>query len=259
MPTSEPFYRNPDLPGEGYPFDYFQHTSLPLGTPLYICHVSKDGRWLLVESPTTAGWLPAADAPPGRGQALSVYVPRVGPGGLAVMQARLLPPDAAARVPLPLMPREVALVGMQMLGQPYGWGGLDGKRDCSALTRDLFAPFGIFLPRNSATQSKRGRPISLAALSGPGKEQVIRERGLPFASLLQMPGHIGVYLGQYGGKAVMFHNMWGLRLRDAEGGCDGRAVVGKAVVTSLRAGVERPDLCAPNSFEDSVARLTLLP
>ena len=36
MPTRRHYYLRPDQPGEGYPFDFFQHRSLAAGTPLYI-------------------------------------------------------------------------------------------------------------------------------------------------------------------------------------------------------------------------------
>ena len=81
----------------------------------------------------------------------------------------------------------------------------------------------------------------------------------PFLSLIWLPGHIGVYVGQYQGKPVMFHNMWGVRTRYGDGSCDGRAVVGKAVVTTLRPCVERPDICAPGSMLDRMQRVTVLP
>ena len=302
MPTRMHYYLKPDLPGEGYPFDYFQHSSLAAGTPLYICNVSKDGQWVLVESSVTSGWMPMQDiasideafmerwqakplaavvrdktpvgdelchigtllpisgsAPHGRGHSLTVLFPIRGNSGSADIITATLPPDAAVSVPLSLTPREVAMVGNEMMGQPYGWGGLDEKRDCSALTRDLFAPFGIFLPRNSATQSKVGLGFSLAELSMQEKEAVIREQATPFSSLLWLRGHIGVYLGEYKGKSMLFHNMWGLRTRDGQGGCDGRAVVGKGVVTTLLPGVERPDLCVPGSFLERFERLSVLP
>ena len=146
-----------------------------------------------------------------------------------------------------------------MMGQAYGWGGLDAKRDCSALTRDLFAPFGMHLPRNSASQAKVGRGIPLDGYSNREKEAIIMREGAPFRSLIWLRGHIGVYLGAWQGKAVMFHNMWGLRTRDASGGCDNRAVVGKAVVTTLQPGIERPDLCNPGSFLDRIERVSILP
>lgn len=301
MPTSEHFYRNPELPGEGYPFDYFQHSSLHAGTPVYMCNISRDGQWLLVESAVTSGWLPLADvgitdeafmrrwealplaslvrdnvtiagtsnhigtllpvtgqAPRGRGQALSVLFPVPGSGGKADISEEALPPDTAVAVPLRMTPGEVAKVGNEMMGQSYGWGGLDQKRDCSALTRDIMAPFGYFLPRNSASQSKAGTVVSLAGLDPEEKERAIMREAVPFASLIWFRGHIGLYTGSYNGKPAMFHNLWGLRTRGAAGDCNGRAVVGKAVVTSLRPGEERPDLCPSGRFLPRIEKVAVL-
>jgi len=153
----------------------------------------------------------------------------------------------------------VAEVGSPMLGQAYGWGGLDGLCDCSALTRDLLIPFGIHLPRHSANQARAGRVIELGHLSNAEKEATIIAKGAPFRSLVWFRGHIGVYIGEYKGRAMYFHNMWGLRIKDAEGGCTGRAIVGKGVITTLQPGLERPDLCHPGSFLDRVEKLTILP
>ena len=162
-------------------------------------------------------------------------------------------------VPLPLTAEAVARIGNEMMGQPYAWGGLDGKRDCSALTRDLMAPFGIFLPRNSSAQGRAGRPIPLAGMSNEEKEAAILREAPPFRSLIWLRGHIGLYIGSYQGKAMLFHSMWGLRTKDASGGCDNRAVVGKTVVTTLRPGSERPDLCTPGSFLDRIEKVAVLP
>jgi len=302
MPSSRHFYLRPDLPGEGYPFDYFQHTSTPPGTPVYISNVSKDGQWVLVDGPVTAGWVPAGDvarvdeafieywqshplaaivrdgtavgtisadigtllplavdAAPGLDRALSVLYPVRGADGRAVTARANLAPGAATAVPLPLTAQAVATVGNPMLGQAYGWGGLDGRRDCSALTRDLFVPFGIHLPRNSANQAKAGRVIELGGLSNEEKERRIIAEAEPFRSMIWFRGHIGVYIGAYKGKAMYFHNMWGLRTKDADGGCDNRAIVGKGVITTLQPGIERPDLCHPGSFLDRIEKITILP
>jgi cell wall-associated NlpC family hydrolase len=302
MPTASPLYLNPRLPGEGFPFDYFQHSSLPMGMPLFICNISADGRWLLAETPLAAGWLPAGDvaevdesfarrwqspslaalvsdnvvlagsaesigtllplagaAPRGRGHALSVYCPVRGDDGKAAVSTVVLGPEDAVVVPLSLTPTEVARVGNEMMGQAYGWGGIARRRDCSALTRDVFTPFGIWLPRNSSRQAKAGGAVSLVGFGNEEKEAAILAKARPFLSLIWLPGHIGLYLGQYQGRPVMFHNMWGLRTRDADNTCNGRAVVGRAVVTSLRPGAERADICAPASIVDRIQRIVLLP
>ena len=147
----------------------------------------------------------------------------------------------AVRMPLLLTPRNVARLGDRMMGQPYGWGGLYGDRDCSATMQDLFAPFGLWLPRNSAKQAQEGAVLKLEGLSAESKEKALREYAQPFRTLIAMPGHIGLYAGQWQGRAAMFHNMWGVRNSLPEGQ-EGRLVIGRAVVTGLRPGEERGDV-----------------
>jgi cell wall-associated NlpC family hydrolase len=293
-PTSLRFYLRPDLPGEGYPFDYFQETSLPPGVPLYICAVSADGDWVLAESPLAAGWLPARDTArtdeafmrlwrsrplaalvrdgvnvggtrahigtllplSGRnGDASAVLHPRRGVSGRAEAATAVLPQGSAVTVPLPLTADNVAAVGNAMMGQRYTWGGLDEGRDCSALTRDIFVPFGLYAPRHSGAQARSGRAIPLTG-AGDKEAQITRE-AQAFQSLIYLPGHIALHLGVYEGRNLIFHNIWGLRTRDASGGCDGRAVIGKAVVTTLDPGRERPDLCAGKNLKDRMKTIVL--
>ncbi|SIO35705.1 SH3 domain-containing C40 family peptidase [Halodesulfovibrio marinisediminis] len=61
MPTVKPYFLNPALPGEGFPFDYFQNSSVHAGTPLFISHVSKSGKWLFAETAFASGWVLASD------------------------------------------------------------------------------------------------------------------------------------------------------------------------------------------------------
>jgi hypothetical protein len=297
MPSARPYYLRPDLPGEGYPFDYFQHTSLPPGTPVYISNVSKDGAWALAECPVATGWLPARDVARvdeefarewqslplaavlldktrigeieggigallpiagggSRGAEISLYYPKASGGGKAEKARCFLPAGAAAPVPLSLDAENIARTGNGMMGQAYTWGSLDGGRDCSALTRDLFAPFGVYLPRNSAAQAGHGQ--SVAGLSGERKKEAIRAAP-PFRTLLWLKGHIALYLGEYQGRGLIFHNIWGLRTKDASGGCEGRAIIGRAVVTSLEPGLERPDLCPPGALLERIEKIVVLP
>ena len=298
MPTATPRFANPNLPGEGYPFDYLQHTSLPPGTPLLITHVSRDGAWYLTESALTFGWVPAADVAfvdegvtgpffSGRLGALikeHVVLPEVGvtagvgtilplagqAGGRLTLlapvreasgAARLVPvhpaPGTAAVMPMPLTPRNVAAVGNQFMGQPYGWGGLDGKRDCSAVTHDLFVPFGIYLPRNSGSQAAAGGAIPLGDMGNAQKESTILSQGVPFATLIWMKGHIMVYVGQWQGHPLIFHAPWGLHTF-GNGGRDGRLVIGRVVVTTLRPGEEVPAVGPQHLLLNRVRAMTIL-
>jgi hypothetical protein len=299
MPTNEPRFLDPNKPGEGYPFDYLQHTSLPPGTPLLVIHASRDGSWVYTESSLTHGWVPAADVafvddavmreftsprlaavirdnvmvaeigqgvdigavfplagPPDSG-GVTVSVPVRGASGLAELRRVRLPAGTAVPMPMAMTPRNVATVGNQMMRQPYGWGGLDDRRDCSALTHDLYVPFGLYLPRNSASQAAYGGSVPLGDLPGDQKEAAIVHQAVPFATLVYMPGHIMVYVGVYKGRPVVFHNMWGFRTF-GENGRDGRLVVGRAVVTTLRAGEEVPAVGPSHILLNKVRSLSIL-
>lgn len=197
-----------------------------------------------------------------------VLVPLRSSGGNAVMATALAPLSAARQKPLPLTPMNVAVIGNAMMGQPYGWGGMFAQRDCSAAMRDLFAPFGIWFPRNSSLQGRVGTRLDLSGLAPDAKEERILRDGVPFFSLVSMPGHVGLYLGgypkQFGGETrevpVMFHNMWGLRVVSGRGEDEreGRGIIGKAVVTTLRPGAEHETISSPASILDRVNGLAVL-
>jgi hypothetical protein len=204
-----------------------------------------------------------------QGNGFTVIYPARAADGTAVMRSARIPLNQAAPKPLPLTPGNIAGVGNEMMGQPYGWGGLFGDRDCSAMTRDLFIPFGIWLPRNSVNQNRMGRIVPVTGLPPDEKERRIMAEGIPFFSLVTMKGHVGLYLGPWplhGKEApVMFHNVWGVRVTDpmrlnADGTHPaGRAVIGKAVVTTLRPGAEHPLITSPAGILDRIDGLSILP
>ena len=219
---------------------------------------------------------------------LRVMLPTRGADGKARARVALLDAHDAAQRPLPLTPGNIARVADTMMGQPYGWGGLFEQRDCSAAMRDLFAPFGIWLPRNSGEQARWGRRITVAGLSADEKERAIMAQGIPFLSLVCLHGHVGLYLGNYPvdgvERPVMFHNIWGIRVKNpykqstavarknaSSGndedagrlmyaiGADDRAIIGKTVITTLRPGAELPWIASPASLLDRIDGLSILP
>ena len=123
---------------------------------------------------------------------LRVLVPLKGPDGMARSAEVVLAKGDAAPKPLPLTPGNVAMVGNVMMGQRYGWGGMFGDRDCSALTRELFTPFGLWLPRNSGAQARMGVVQPMEDLSAKEKEALILSNGVPFLPV-GMRGHITSY------------------------------------------------------------------
>jgi hypothetical protein len=192
------------------------------------------------------------------GQGFTVKVPVRDAMGRAKMALAELGYPLASRMPLPLTSRSVAELADAMSGQLYGWGGMFENRDCSSNMRDLFLPFGIWLPRNSSQQAQHGGElISLEGMDVKSKLQAIRTQGVPFASLVWLPGHIGLYLGTDGrDEPLILHNLWGVRTALPDGS-EGRAVVGRLVISTLRPGEERDDV-GRNNFLEKVRGLTLI-
>ncbi|GAB1410841.1 NlpC/P60 family N-terminal domain-containing protein [Desulfovibrionales bacterium] len=190
-------------------------------------------------------------------QRIRLGVPVRGANGTAELHSVVLARSDAARMPLALTSRNVATIADAMHGQLYGWGGMFENRDCSSTMRDLFAAFGLWLPRNSNQQAQVGQLIALDKLGPDEKIRSIRRTGLPFLSLIWLQGHIGLYLGtDPTGQPLMLHNMWGVRTDMPQGG-QGRAIVGRLVISTLHPGEERPDV-RQNAFLERVRGLSLL-
>jgi hypothetical protein len=61
IPTHEPRFARPTPNPKADPFDYFQYSLLPPGTPLFIAHTTLDRGWHYVECPVAGGWVDARD------------------------------------------------------------------------------------------------------------------------------------------------------------------------------------------------------
>ena len=147
-------------------------------------------------------------------------------------------PHIIAKKPLPFTAKNVALLAKEFYGEPYGWGGSYECRDCSATTRDFLAPFGIFLRRNSSKQAKDGKnTIYIKGLKKSAKKKKIIQNAEPFRSLLYVPGHIVLYLGQYKGEPVIMHTYWGIRKTDGS-----KLITGRTIITTTEPGKERRDI-----------------
>lgn len=177
----------------------------------------------------------------------------------AVIRRGFVPADASAAKPLRFTAVNAAKIANEMIGEPYGWGGLYGNRDCSSMTRDFFAVFGIWLPRHSEDQVKEvGTMIDLQGLSPEQKEKTIMEKGVPYLTLLWRKGHVMLYIGSRDGRALIFHNIWGIRTKDLQGR-EGRKIIGQAVITTLKPGQELIDRDASaGTLLDNIAAMNIL-
>ena len=283
LPTQRPHFNSPQGDSASWPFDNLQRSSVAANTPVFVCHISADKSWALVETSFTFGWIPAEDfakvdtdfiktwetgryAVIIRDQtsildeggnfilkaslgyifplikettgSLEVLTAVADKNNNAVIKHGFVSQELSAVKPLRLTSHAAIKIANELIGESYGWGGLYGNRDCSSMTRDFFAPFGIWLPRHSEDQVKEvGSYVNLQDLDPEQKEKIILEKGVPYLSLLWRKGHVMLYIGQHNGRALIFHNIWGIKTKDLTGK-EGRKIIGQAVITTLRPGYE---------------------
>lgn len=141
---------------------------------------------------------------------------------------------AVSTLPLELTDANAMMIIKQLLGEKYGWGGSYGNRDCSAMTKDFMSVFGIWLPRNSASQKNIGEFFDLSRFSNKEKNEIIKNFGAPYQTLVYLPGHIMLYVGNDDTNALLLHNIWGLRTLQDD--TEGRYIIGKTIVSDLFIG-----------------------
>lgn len=169
-----------------------------------------------------------------------------------------VPKNQAVRKPWPFTLAHAAGLAEQMIYELYGWGGYLSNRDCSAMIKDFYAPFGIWLPRHSKTQASYfPDQIELKVFQNSQKEALILKEGLPYLSLIYKPGHIMLFAGARGNRPVVFHNLWGLRTRPRFGR-EGRKIIGQAALTTLTPGKDLKTPARKETLLDGVSRITFV-
>jgi len=219
-------------------FDRNRCSSLHAGELVRVDRVSADGRWRYVHAGHGVGWLEAPaltpplsaaeaaafrDAPhrlvplddavptaygavldlgtayPIVGHADGFYQIRV-PTPLGLEDDFVADTAPVHDGPRPLPRRNLLTLLFRHLGDPYGWGGTGGGRDCSRLLLDTFSTFGVRFGRHSGVIGQSGvRTVELAGLSEREKRDAIRRADAEGVVLLYMPGHIMCYLGERDG------------------------------------------------------------
>lgn len=158
-------------------------------------------------------------------------------GRAHIEKVRVNNPAVIAKKPLPFTAKNVGMLAKEFYGEPYGWGGSYECRDCSATTRDFLGAFGIFLRRNSSKQAEDGDPVSIEGLTKATKKKKIIKDAEPFRSLLYVPGHVVLYLGEYKGEPVIMHTYWGIRKKDRT-----KLITARTIISSTEPGKERADI-----------------
>ena len=140
---------------------------------------------------------------------------------------------------LPYTQENVARQAFKMLNHPYGWGDRLGGRDCSRFIMDLFKTFGILMPRNSKEQATVGTDLGLVEGKTEKEKQKLLDQSIPLATILRLPGHIMLYLGEEKGKHYAIHSLWGIQKSGKTGPIAEK--IGKVVVSDLSLGRKGPN------------------
>lgn len=273
LPTNSPMFYDPTQPGEGFPFDYNQNSSLKINTPIIVSHLSKDRAWAYIESSTVGGWVeigtiayvdndfiqefktsnyfvsikekfPIYDPIFREYVKVATIFPKKNNKYIiakrdnnqnAYISYIDLNNDEVESMPLTFNSENRIKIAKQLIDEPYGWGGLLNNRDCSSFTQDYFATFGKFLHRNSKAQLSNGKYLDMSNLTNNEKKEFMKNNGVPFSTLVYLKGHIMLYIGIKENEPLVLHNMWSVRLKDSNGR-KYRHIIGKATVTTLEPG-----------------------
>jgi cell wall-associated NlpC family hydrolase len=148
-----------------------------------------------------------------------------------------VPTESVVSMPLTATPHQFANILQTLIGRPYGWGNLYFYNDCSAETKSVLTPFGIWLPRNSFQQTSAGKMTDLSARNTQQRLEYLTANGKKFLTLVYVGGHVVLYIGHFPNPNhfnhtemnLSYQNAWGL----APSPSTRRAIIGKAVFLPL--------------------------
>lgn len=143
------------------------------------------------------------------GGTLEVLVPARSEGGWCVFDAAYVSVSQVHKGFLPYTPRNAITQAFRLLNTPYGWGGMYGEQDCSRFVQEIFACFGISLPRNSTQQGKAGRLVAAfdRTFDRERRREILLAEARGGITTLQLPGHIMLYLGDADGVPYAIHDL----------------------------------------------------
>ncbi|MDD3054873.1 MAG: SH3 domain-containing protein [Aliarcobacter sp.] len=295
LPTNSPMFYDPTQPGEGFPFDYNQNSSLKINTPIIVSHLSKDRAWAYIESSTVGGWVeigtiafvdndfiqefktsnyfvsvkekfPIYDPIFREYVKVATIFPKKNNKYIiakrddnqnAYISYIDLNNDEVGSMPLTFNSENRIKIVKQLIDEPYGWGGLLNNRDCSSFTQDYFATFGKFLHRNSKAQLSNGKYLDMSNLTNNEKKEFMKNNGVPFSTLVYLKGHIMLYIGIKENEPLVLHNMWSIRLKDSNGR-KYRHIIGKATVTTLEPGKGIKDFDEDTNILNKIQGIVIL-
>lgn len=168
-----------------------------------------------------------------QGQNTSIFIPVKNSMNQAIIRTGLIDSKAGSIMPLIASKKNLSNIIQQLHNRPYGWGGAFFFNDCSQEMKSLFAPFGIWLPRNSGAQAKLNATLDLSGNSVDERIHILKSQGHALMTLIYIRGHVMLYVGQKANHQdsvpMTYQNVWGLRNTDE----DRRYVIGQSVFLPL--------------------------
>lgn len=155
------------------------------------------------------GQLPAA--------AHVIELPRRDADGRLQLVPALLPHSADVSPHyLPLSPRALLQQSFKFLGERYGWGHSYDARDCSGFVSEVYASFGLNMPRNTGDQGKSPAfNILPFPATMPKAERLALLQTLHVGDLIYIPGHVMMVIGHDNGLTYVIHDTPGVRYAEA--------------------------------------------
>lgn len=130
---------------------------------------------------------------------------------------------------LPCSYQNILYQAFKMYGMKFGWGGLYDSVDCSSFAQNVYRSFGIYIPRNSGQQSRM--PVTTKEFYGIGGQRYEELSEVKPGSILYMPGHVMIYLGEDKGKHYIIHAFSSFGVLDKKRGIEENPVYAVAVTS----------------------------
>lgn len=295
FPTIEMMFYNPYTAGEGFPFDYNQNSQIKINTPILISHFSKDKAWAFIKSASVFGWIKVDNIAFVNNRFIKnfmtnnyyiatkdkfniydeFFIEKVQLGTIFpkknskyIVAKKDLKHNAYIKYisineknidkkPLKFNTHNISKIASQLIGEQYGWGGIFNFRDCSSFTQDFFSIFGKYLERNSSRQIENGKYIKIKDLSNEEKKEFIAKNAKPFKTLVHLPGHIMLYIGNKNNEPLVMHNVWGVKTRVFLQE-KGRNIIGKNIISTLEFGKELATYDDTKNVLDKIESIVIL-
>lgn len=295
FPTIEMMFYNPYTAGEGFPFDYNQNSQIKINTPILVSHYSKDKAWVFIKSASVFGWVKISDIAFVSDKFIkefktnnyyiatkdkfnihdNFFIEKIQLGTIfpkykqsyliakkdlnhnAFIRYIKIDDENIDKKPLKFNSKNIAKVASQLIGEQYGWGGIFNFRDCSSFTKDFFSTFGVFLNRNSSQQIEDGKHFYIKNLSNKKKKEYIIKHAKAFKTLIHLPGHIMLYIGNNKGEPLVMQDVWGVKTRVFLY-TKGRNIIGKNIISTLEFGKELQNYDDTKNVLDKIDYITIL-